>query len=91
MAIILSGIDKKINEGIMGDDMRIIGKIFGKEYSKWSIIGNVLQTSVTQQESVAGFHQSIAHSLVSLETNIHLRDIIRFSVKYINVWVFRDH
>ena len=40
-------------------------------------------TAVTREESVvltSGFHQSITHSLVSLETNIHVCDIIRSSV-----------
>ena len=40
-------------------------------------------TVVTREVSVvltSGFLQSIAHSLVSLETNIHLCDVIKFSV-----------
>ena len=59
-------------------------------HSKWSVIDII---SVTQQESItltSSFHQSIAYSLVSLKTNIHLCDIIRFSVTYKNIRVFRN-
>ena len=46
---------------------------------------NCQLTAVTRQVSVLltySFHQLIAHYLVSLETNIHLCDIIRFSLTY---------